>query len=157
MTLVTARRQRNPDPVLMQIAEITGNGKGKDTPLEEGMIQASSWSPEHRYSIKDSFWFDNLWVFADDEDPYFSTFGVCDSPHQFKETALYERVRADPRPMCVFFVHVAKDPLNAGEGGGWRWHKWGQYIGLGKPEHEYLDDETEFDDGVYTYHAYLLA
>jgi hypothetical protein len=52
----------------------------------------------------------------------------------------------------VAFTHVAKDPENAGNGGGWRWHKWGEYIGTGQPTTEYLDDEEKFNDGIYTYH-----
>jgi hypothetical protein len=40
------------------------------------------------------------------------------------------------------------------EESGWRWHKWGEYIGLGKPTREYLNDEPEFADGIYTYHIF---
>lgn len=29
--------------------------------------------------------------------------------------------------------------------GTWRWHKWGQYIGRHKIEHEYLNDEKDID------------
>ena len=29
--------------------------------------------------------------------------------------------------------------------GTWRWHKWGQYIGHHKIEHEYLNDEEGID------------
>ena len=29
--------------------------------------------------------------------------------------------------------------------GTWRWHKWGQYIGHHKIEHEYLNDEDDVD------------
>jgi len=51
---------------------------------------------------------------------------------------------------CVFFVHVAKDPTNSGNGGRWRWRKWGEYIGDHQPQCEYLDDEEGFSGGVYT-------
>jgi hypothetical protein len=29
--------------------------------------------------------------------------------------------------------------------GGWRWHKWGEYIGKHNPQYEYLDHETGID------------
>ena len=29
--------------------------------------------------------------------------------------------------------------------GGWRWHKWGEYIGLHEPQHEYLSYEQNID------------
>lgn len=30
--------------------------------------------------------------------------------------------------------------------GGWRWHKWGEYIGTHKPQCEYLHDEPEIEE-----------
>lgn len=36
---------------------------------------------------------------------------------------------------------------------GWRWHKWGEYIGTQKPQCEYLFDEPEIDM-VYCAHIY---
>ena len=30
-------------------------------------------------------------------------------------------------------------------GGGWRWHKWGEYIGKHNPQYEYLDHESGID------------
>jgi hypothetical protein len=79
-----------------------------------------------------------------------SKYGVCDSIEQFigKFKDLLEK---EPRNLAVFFTHIAKDPENAGNGGGWRWHKWGEYVGEGEPTTEYLDDEPEFENGVYTY------
>ena len=29
--------------------------------------------------------------------------------------------------------------------GGWRWHKWGEYIGVHEPQHEYLSYEKDID------------
>lgn len=86
----------------------------------------------------------------------FACYGVCDTPQQFihRYRNLLEK---DERTFVVSFGHIAKDPSNAGEGGGWRWHKWGGYIGDGCPQCEYLDDEEGFDDGVYVYHVYQVA
>lgn len=82
-------------------------------------------------------------------------YGVCDSIEQF-QAKFHERLEKDERTFCVFFTHIAKDKDNAGQGGGWRWHKWGPYVGEGKPECEYLDDEDGFENGVYTYHVYQI-
>jgi hypothetical protein len=40
-------------------------------------------------------------------------------------------------------------------GGGWRWHKWGPYIGTQEPKCEYIHDEPEIEE-VFTYHVYEL-
>jgi len=39
--------------------------------------------------------------------------------------------------------------------GGWRWHKWGEYIGTQNPQMEYIHDEPEIEK-VYVYHIYEL-
>ena len=54
---------------------------------------------------------------------------------------------------AVFFYKIEKEP---GEG-GWRWHKWGPYIGKHDVQHEYLADEDLSDIGqefVYIFHLY---
>lgn len=80
-----------------------------------------------------------------------NSYGVCDTPYQF---LTYEKdlLENDPRPFIIFFTHIEKDPENKGKGGGWRWHKWGPYVGEHTPTKEYLDDEDGFEDGVYVYH-----
>jgi hypothetical protein len=80
-------------------------------------------------------------------------YGVCDNPLQFYKK-FYQHIVTDQRRLAVFFTHVLKEPQKAGCGGGWRWHKWGDYVGEGKPTTEYLDDEQGFDDGIYCYHMY---
>lgn len=79
-------------------------------------------------------------------------YGVVDTPQQFIDR-FAAALEADERPFVVAFTHHPKCP---GETGGWRWHKWGEYIGDGNPTCEYLDDEELFPNGVYTYHVYLV-
>lgn len=82
------------------------------------------------------------------------TYGVCDTPEQFLE--LFEaKLNNDPlSEVCVFLTHHAKNP---GETGGWRWHKWGEYVGTGEPTTEYLADEDRFDAGIYTFRVCLVT
>jgi len=139
-------------PPIRRVHDPVGRMLGILSPLGQdykihglGLIEIGHWNPEFIFEMTDA----DKWADFD----RMSEYGVCDSPVQFHEYhgALLE---ADRRRITVFFVHVAKDPENAGEGGGWRWHKWGPYIGDHLPTTEYLDDEAGFDDGVYTYHAY---
>ena len=82
-------------------------------------------------------------------------YGVCDSPEQFKR-AVGDMLISSPRKFCVSFVRIDRDLSNKGKGGGWRWHKWGEYIGEQTPTTEYLDDEESIET-VYTYHIYELV
>lgn len=79
-------------------------------------------------------------------------YGICDSPKQFAEDC-GSLIDADPRPLVVVMTCIAK--ADEPEREGWRWHKWGPYIGRGEPTTEYLYDEPEFDE-VYVYHIYLV-
>ncbi len=76
------------------------------------------------------------------------THGVADNIEQIKE--YYKEEIADQNRK--FFIHVTpvwQEKENAGKGGGWRWHKWGEYIGKLNPQYEYLDDEDFGEDFEY--------
>lgn len=78
-------------------------------------------------------------------------YGVCDSPEQFKSKYL-DALRSDARyEYVVSFVHLRKSEQPSR--GGWRWHKWGEYVGEKDPQCEYLYDEPEIEE-VYTFHVY---
>ena len=100
------------------------------------------------------------------------SYGVCDSIEQFKNYEfedyvsyeddddysttgfkLYDLLNDSEDGFAVFFYKIEKEP---GEG-GWRWHKWGPYIGKHDVQHEYLADEDLSDIGqefVYVFHLY---
>jgi hypothetical protein len=88
-------------------------------------------------------------------DDYLYAYGVVDTPQQFIER-FKDTLQKDERTFFVTFTHIEKDRSNRGQGGGWRWHKWGPYIGNYGHECEYLDDEDGFENGVYTYHIYQI-
>ena len=71
------------------------------------------------------------------------------------ESIVCARLENEKDTYVVTALHVLKDPNNYGKGGGWRWHKWGEYIGTDpkvQPTTEYLDNEDGFKDGVWCYH-----
>lgn len=76
------------------------------------------------------------------------TCGVSDNIEQIKE--YYKEEIEDPNRK--FFIHLTpvwQEKEYAGKGGGWRWHKWGNYIGKLNPQCEYLDDEDFGEDFKY--------
>lgn len=83
------------------------------------------------------------------EDP--PDYGVCDSPEQVVER--FPQLVADERPLLVYFTEVRREDQSPE--GGWRWHKWGVYIGEREPTTEYLYDEPEIES-VYVFHIVQL-
>lgn len=68
-------------------------------------------------------------------------YGVCDSLENFLEV--------NPEfTTCGYEVVVTLTPVyrcDEPEEDGWRWCKWGEYIGHQTPQREYLHDEPEID------------
>jgi hypothetical protein len=82
-------------------------------------------------------------------------YGVADSVEQIKD--YYKEEIEDPdRKYVISMTPVFQDKENKGKGGGWRWHKWGEYIGILPTECEYLDDEDFGEDFKYVicFHLY---
>lgn len=131
-------------PTLAILAMVRGTS---DQPkiLKEGYVQIGHFSSDILLYGRNGDW--------DFEVEGVPTYGVCDSPEQFVEK-FHATLEADPRNICVFFTHIPKEPHNNGKGGGWRWHKWGEYVGDGEPTTEYLDDEAGFEIGVYVFHVH---
>lgn len=82
-------------------------------------------------------------------------YGVADSIEQLKEY-FKEEVECLERKFFIEVTPVWQDKSKVGQGGGWRWHKWGSYIGKLEPQCEYLDDEDFGQDFEYVlvYHIY---
>lgn len=89
--------------------------------------------------------FENLRRHYEEDRP--DDYGVCDYPTQVIER--WPQLATDERPFILLFSEIdrAKQPPD----GGWRWHKWGRYIGTREPQCEYLYDEPEIDL-VYVFH-----
>jgi len=83
----------------------------------------------------------------------FGPYGVCDNIDQVKDR--YSKWLNNPElDFCISFTKVSKSDQPSD--GGWRWHKWGEYIGTKDPQHEYLYDEGNHIQEVYVYHIYQL-
>jgi hypothetical protein len=79
-----------------------------------------------------------------------NAYGVCDSAEQLLEKC--PALEGDPqRKFVVTFTPIVR--ANQDPSCGWRWHKWGPYIGTQEREHEYLYDEKDIDE-VLVYHIY---
>lgn len=87
------------------------------------------------------------------DDEYLGPYGVCDEPEQVLQK--YDKwLNGTEKNYCVSFTKLTKK--GQPEQGGWRWHKWGQYIGTKEPQHEYLYDEGDDIEYVYCYHIYEI-
>ena len=68
---------------------------------------------------------------------------------------LGELLEKSDRQYAIFMVPMRQEEQS--EQGGWRWHKWGPYIGKHNVKYEYLYDEDMSDIGqthVYVFHIY---
>ncbi|MBN3402913.1 hypothetical protein [Clostridium botulinum] len=72
-------------------------------------------------------------------------YGVCDNASQVldycnKEIQEYEKYKK--KKYIAVMTPIFKSSQDEY---GWRWHKWGSYIGVQNPQHEYLADEKNID------------
>lgn len=68
-----------------------------------------------------------------------SSYGVCDGIDNLLDHPDYAEVLRGPRRFTVFITEIRRDTQPSR--GGWRWHKWGPYIGAYERDNEYLYDE----------------
>jgi hypothetical protein len=80
-------------------------------------------------------------------------YGVCDSLDQLRRHSLWEEIERDPRAMALVLTPVRRSDQE--ESGGWRWHKWGEYVGDQEPQCEYIFDEPVVEL-VYVFKAVVL-
>ena len=78
-------------------------------------------------------------------------YGVCDNWKQLIER--YPELSESSKNYCISITAI--DPASQPEFDGWRWHKWGEYIGTQSPTYEYIYDEPVIDL-VYCYHIYQI-
>ena len=77
-------------------------------------------------------------------------YGVCDNAQQILDH--HPVLASSDKHFVVGLVEHRKEW--EGEE-GWRWHKWGSYIGTKKPQAEYLIDEPDIEI-IYSYNVYEI-
>ncbi len=83
---------------------------------------------------------------------YIGCYGVCD--HWEQVTAVCAQLQDScPDPYVMSVTKIEK--RNEESPGGWRWHRWGEYIGVQDPQCKYIADEPHIDV-VYCYHVYAI-
>ena len=112
--------------------------------IQRGLYLCNEWNPEIMLRINDSYKVNGF----PDEAP---VYGVCDTPEQ-----VVMRYGLDELPgkFVVTFVRIRKDEEPQRD--GWRWHKWGPYIGTQHPRCEYIADEPDIQE-VFTFHIHNPA
>jgi hypothetical protein len=85
----------------------------------------------------------------EDKPDYRGPYGVCDSIQNLLE--VYPELQTSDREFTVLMTPIVKAEQPAS--GGWRWHKWGSYIGIQNHTCEYIYDEPDVFL-VYVYHIY---
>lgn len=143
--LIDPKFAKNPDTILGKILQTIAKERGVDSVnrIGPGLYLVGHWSFD---DLLEGEW-KKYPAFDDDSHAY----GVCDSPIQFMR-ALGDKLATHPhRSFCVSFVQLKK--ADEPPEGGWRWHKWGPYIGEQDPQCEYLYDEPKIEE-VWTYHVY---
>lgn len=154
--LVDVHLKQAADPIMEVLAGINGAASPLATRLERGFYNAPVGNFEHVIEDDVDGWdwcFDGSepWRSSDPMDAG-SSYGTCDTPEQFMGR-FREALDKDPRSFVVSFMVVQKVP---GSVGGWRWHKWGPYIGDKEPQHEYLADEGPDITQATCWHVYLV-
>lgn len=128
------------NPICAMIAKINGNTT-KIKQLADGIYEIGHFSFDSCMPFRITF---------EEQYPALSgcSYGVCDHFEQILE--VYPELQDPNRRFCISVTPILRK--NQPSEGGWRWCKWGNYIGEHKPQHEYLYDEKI--DGVLVYHIY---
>jgi hypothetical protein len=77
-------------------------------------------------------------------------YGVCDN---YGQILRYLPIVRDPRNFIVILTPIYKKHQPKRD--GWRWEKWGEYIGIQNSKADYLYDEPEIEM-IYVYHVYEM-
>ena len=115
--------------------------------LQQGVVQQGLFQLHDLERNKD--WDDYPYFEKLDDITYRGSYGVCDDLENLLK--VYPELEADGRKFVVTMCKI--DRGEEPDSGGWRWHKWGDYIGTQTPTREYLSDEPLIER-VYCYHIY---
>lgn len=112
----------------------------------KGYLDGLKEAPLNNYYTK--AWEERVKTLPEWDSKCIGCYGVVDTPEQLLTFYDFEK---DERKLVISFVKIEREAQSST--GGWRYHKWGNYIGNQDPQHEYLYDDKHIDR-VYTYHIY---
>lgn len=140
-----------------------GGANPKPMRLHRGVYVSSHFSFENYLrKLARGFWDlkrsdeAHFWIRADvqtDDGDTFDCFGVCDSPEQFFNHKIGKLIETDHGKYVVSFTKIDKG--GQPPKGGWRWHKWGKYIGEKNPKFEYIYDEGPEIQEAHCYQIFM--
>jgi len=116
---------------------------------ETGIYQCSfafNFSEDEFKETETLTWSDRYEIFISKDKPFIPTkitYGVADNIEQIKEY-YKEEIDDKNKKYTICVTPVWQDQCS--EKDGWRWHKWGEYIGKLNPQYEYLYDENFGED-----------
>ena len=140
------------DPMLNVMLRAIADGVERQR-IAQGVYQTGHFNFDNEIAGKLSMnqCYPNHLVMRDTKE-YFGCYGVCDNWQQITEQCPMLCSSTD-RHFAISITSISKADQPAS--GGWRWHKWGPYIGTQEPTCEYIHDEPVIEQ-VYVYHVYQL-
>lgn len=76
-------------------------------------------------------------------------YGICDNPQQI--LTAYPELEKAGRNFVITLTRIKRSEQP--QSGGWRWRKWGVYIGTQNRQYEYLYNEPEVEE-IFCFHIY---
>jgi hypothetical protein len=150
--MLVSVRQRPMDPTMQAILQAIG-GMSNPTPREiiKGVYEIEHFSFDHAMGIRWEEFDDNYPKLTDAHGEWFGCYGVCDNFEQVLTQCPEIIESKTPYALSVTPIRKAESSPE----GGWRWHKWGAYIGTQEPTTEYIYDEPVIEQ-VYCYHVHKI-
>jgi hypothetical protein len=146
--LVDVTIREEYDEISALISKINGNSNKIIHP-ETGIYEIGHFNFDHDFKENCKRWsaLSDLSI-----NGYLNCYGVCDTYKQILEQ--YPGIITSDRKFVISITPILKE--NQSKKGGWRWYKWGSYIGKHTPITEYLYDDPSIDK-VYVYTIYELV
>jgi hypothetical protein len=138
--LIYEPRIFNPeDPTIVMLKELMGQSS-EIKELQKGIHQIGSFGLPH--SMRK--FYEEYFAIGD----HYS-YGVCDSAEQLLAAIPEIQNSDDEFIVTLTAINKADQPPKD----GWRWEKWGEYVGTQKPQADYLYNEPQIER-VFVYHIY---
>ncbi len=138
--------------IVNAVAEVNGNNPGVQR-LAKGVYQIGHFGFDYEIGLKWKNFEDSYPSLQHaDETKYIGSYGVCDNYQQVIDQCANLK-DSDSTPYALSVTSIKKSEQYPD--GGWRWHKWGDYIGTQTPTTEYIYDEPLIEE-VFVYHIYKI-